>query len=61
MKILMTVLALLGSTFLTIAHGAGVFKEPLNPNEFFEGQQLIIAQGIAKNDLKNGCAPRVCM
>lgn len=51
MKIILTLLTLLGSTFLTTAQGMGIMSKPLNAKDFFEGQQLVIAEGIAKNNL----------
>ena len=45
--VMMVALSCLSAT----AQGMGMIKKPWNPKDFFEGQQLVIAEGIAKNDL----------
>src|SRR5690554_1159875 len=44
---LMLALSCLSAT----AQGMGIMSKPWNPKDFFEGQQLVISEGIAKNDL----------
>ena len=44
---LMVALSCLSAT----AQGMGTMSKPLKVKDFFEGQQLVIAEGIAKNDL----------
>ena len=51
MKKLLTLLTLISSIFLSTAQGMGIMSKPLKAKNFFEGQQLVIAEGIAKNDL----------
>ncbi|NLU13869.1 MAG: hypothetical protein GXX06_11905 [Gammaproteobacteria bacterium] len=44
---LMLALSCLSAT----AQGMDIMSKPLKAKDFFEGQQLVIAEGIAKNDL----------
>ncbi len=51
MKKLLMLLTLLCSTVFNSVHGMGIMGKPLKAKEYFEGQQLVIAEGIVRGDL----------
>ena len=48
---LLTLVAVLFSCVMSGAQAMGMSKKHWNPKDFFDGQQLVIAEGVSRNDL----------